>query len=240
MHEIIEIFASIQGEGLYCGQRQTFVRLAGCNLTCDYCDTTQSRGLKPTVCRIENAAGSGKFDEMPNPLDVRQVAGYCRRLNSRVIALTGGEPLLQPQFCAALADDLHASGHLIYLETNGTLPAALAEVIEQMDTIAMDIKMPSSSGCGEMWDIHGRFLEIAASKKVFVKAVVGAHTGVKEIGRCAGIVSAVNADIPLIIQPVSGQAPVPGSLLMELQEAAAGQLTDVRVIPQCHKMLGLL
>ena len=240
MSEIIEIFASIQGEGLYCGQRQTFVRLAGCNLACDYCDTTQSRQFKPTLCRIEKTAGSGIFEETPNPLSAEQTAKYCQRLGSEVVALTGGEPLLQPRFCTSLARNLHSLGHKVYLETNGTLPDALAEVIEHIDIVAMDIKIPSASGLSGLWETHKRFLEIAAVKNVFVKAVVGHSTDSDEICRCADIVASVDAEIPLIIQPVSGMNPVPGDLLIKLQDSAARKLRDVRVIPQCHKMLNIL
>ncbi|PLX95348.1 MAG: 7-carboxy-7-deazaguanine synthase QueE, partial [Desulfuromonas sp.] len=62
---MIELFSSIQGEGVFLGERQAFLRLAGCNLDCAYCDTP----FVPTShCRVEETPGSGVFYDLPNPL----------------------------------------------------------------------------------------------------------------------------------------------------------------------------
>ncbi|MEN6358361.1 MAG: 7-carboxy-7-deazaguanine synthase QueE [Armatimonadota bacterium] len=235
---VCEIFASIQGEGIYCGQRQTFVRLAGCNLSCNYCDTKGSRDQKPAAARIELGAGNQKFDEMPNPVDTETVIAACHRLESKVIALTGGEPLVQADFLARLMPDIKSAGMITYLETNGTLPDALARVIEHTDIAAMDIKLPSASGVPGLWEAHKQFLEVAAQKEVFVKAVVAPVTPDEEICRCAEIIASVDRKIPLVIQPVSG-AGFSAISLIHMQDIAMDALSDVRVIPQCHKMLDM-
>ena len=80
--KIYEVFNSIQGEGLYVGERQIFIRFAGCNLSCQYCDTPQ----KESGC-----------------VELEQLIGQVKELNKPkgavdAICLTGGEPLLQVDF----------------------------------------------------------------------------------------------------------------------------------------------
>jgi len=158
------------------------------------------------------------------------------------ISLTGGEPLLH-------ADLLHAwLPHMravlpVYLETNGVLHEALARVIRQIDHISMDIKLPSSSGHNALWEDHQAFFEIAAESDPAVKVVVNDSTEHWEIERAARMIACVDADIPLIIQPETAPdlairvAPL---ALIELQEIAAAIVTDVRIIPQTHRFIGLL
>ena len=233
-----EIFASIQGEGLYCGQRQTFVRLAGCNLACEYCDTPAARQKHPTVCLMERLPGSGEVDLIENPMSVEHIVECCRELGPGVVSITGGEPLVQVDFLEALTCELKSAGFVNHLETNGTLYRELASVIKWVDVIAMDMKLPSAAGDGALWDEHSQFLELASGTDVFVKVVVSANTTEDEIGHCRDLIAVLDKNIPLVIQPVSTE-PVPGELLMRLQDVASSQLADVRVIPQCHKMLGL-
>jgi len=236
---LYEIFASVQGEGIYCGQRQTFVRLAGCNLACDYCDTLAARHPDPPTCRVELLPGSGEAVEIANPMTVEQVEGYCRRYGRNVVTVTGGEPLVQVDFVELLLGELKAAGLLTHLETNGTLYRELAAVARCVDVVAMDMKLPSAAGGGERWEEHARFLEIASGTEVFVKVVVSAETTEDEIRRCSDLIGSVDRYIPLVIQPAAGSNPPPGQLLLRLQDAASDKLADVRVIPQCHKALGL-
>ncbi len=245
-----EIFASIQGEGLYCGQRQTFVRLAGCNLACDYCDTPAALESHPLVCHLEGTPGSGRIELIENPIGADHIVSCCRELGRDVVSITGGEPLMQVDFLEELLIGLKDSGFATHLETNGTLYKELASVMKWVDVVAMDMKLPSAAGDGALWEEHSRFLEIASGAEVFVKIVVSADTGEDEIGRCCDLIAPLDKHIPLVIQPVSqlhppfsggdrGGVVVPGELLMRLQDAAMTRLADVRVIPQCHKLLGL-
>ncbi len=237
---VYEVFTSIQGEGLYCGQRQTFVRLAGCNLDCDYCDTPAARDARPPACRVWHFPEIEVFDVVRNPIEVGAVVEACRGLGARVISLTGGEPLLQTDFAAGLLHELKGSGFATHLETNGTLVEAMARVAADVDVVAMDIKLPSAGGASTRPETHLEFLRAARSTGVFVKAVVGARTTPDEIAHWAKSIAEVGVDIPLVLQPVMGRELITGRHLIELQAAALAELDEVRVIPQCHKVLGLL
>jgi len=97
--KVNEIFYSLQGEGHYTGTPAVFVRFAGCNLRCWFCDTDFEKG-----------------DEMSEDEIVEAVLQYP----TRYVVITGGEPTLQ--ITASLCDKLHAHGLYMMMETNGTRP----------------------------------------------------------------------------------------------------------------------
>lgn len=105
--QLSEIFYSVQGEGTWTGTPAVFVRLAGCNLACDFCDTDYAlkfvAGIDDVVARV------------------RAEGGACP-----LVILTGGEPLAQSA-TPALIDALRADGRRVHIETNGTLDVALPE-----------------------------------------------------------------------------------------------------------------
>ena len=97
--KVNEIFYSLQGEGHYTGTPAVFVRFAGCNLRCWFCDTDFEKGV-----------------EMNEDEIVEAVLQYP----TRYVVITGGEPTLQ--VTASLCDKLHAHGLYLMMETNGTRP----------------------------------------------------------------------------------------------------------------------
>lgn len=244
--ELIEIFSSVQGEGALIGRRQVFIRLMGCNLACDYCDTNV--GVDAATCRMELTPGRLDFKELPNPVDMERVVALLERWGSgwpavhHSISLTGGEPLLHVDLLHRWLPQLR--GLLpVHLETNGVLHLALSRVVHEIDYISMDIKLPSSSGETSLWDHHQDFLDIAADSDVSVKVVVNSSTEHWEIQRAAEMIAAVSADIPLIIQPETAEdlsIKISSLGLLELQEIAAAVIDDVRIIPQTHRFIGLL
>ncbi len=118
---VSEIFHSIQGESTYAGVPCVFVRLAGCNLRCTWCDTTY-------------AFHDGR------PMTIEQVLEEVGRYACRTVELTGGEPLLQREAVALMAALLER-GYRVLLETSGSLP--VDEVPDGVVRI-LDVKCPGS------------------------------------------------------------------------------------------------
>jgi len=244
---VVEIISSIQGEGAHVGCRQIFIRFGGCNRRCQYCDTRNARQTTP-VGRAQVHQDFPDFVYFDNPLDAAQVVGYAQRLQSpsllhHAVSLTGGEPLLQAEFLQAVAPGLRQLGLRIYLETNGTLPAELSQVIELVDGVAMDIKLESATGEATPWEESSAFLRLARGRKVFVKLVVVARTPADELKRAAEIVADVDAAIPVFLQPITlgraGIQPPSPQQLLEAQSGLSAALEDVRVLPQVHKLIGM-
>lgn len=247
---LVEIFSSIQGEGPYIGVRQVFLRFAECNLKCSYCDTEHKTAGE---FRVEMEPGSARFYFYNNPAKAGQVAEILNNIglnNCHSISLTGGEPLLNTGFIKALSENIknlkkQTGTPFLYLETNGTLPDKLTEVIQETDIISMDIKLPSVYGGAGLWNIHREFAEIASQKELFVKVVIAENSTNEEIIATFELVSMIDRNIPVVIQPLSphkgfeGEAPKVSKLLA-FQELGMKYLNDVRVIPQSHKMLGCL
>ena len=155
--EVSELFSSIQGEGIFVGAKQIFIRFRQCNIACAFCDEPCRH--EPTVYT------SAELIARVKDLDLNRGPHHS-------VSLTGGEPLMYVDFLKVFLKSLHKEGLQAYLETNGTMPARLAAVIDLVDIIAMDFKVPSSTGLRSYWDEHQEFLRIAAKKNVFVKVVV--------------------------------------------------------------------
>jgi len=242
---LAEIFSGIQGEGVFVGVRHLFVRFCGCNRHCRYCDTREAIEPTPT-CSVEDAAGSRRFTEEPNPFAPERAAEAILRLSDPprlhdYASLTGGEPLLHPDFIIGLAPRIAEHGLPIYLETNGTLPDALERVVACVRHISMDIKLESATGEPTPWAEHRRFIEVAALTALQVKIVVTAQTTCDELVGAADLLKGRTLPAPLVLQPVTpvggAEPPEPGCLL-RWQARLLRRHPDVRVIPQVHRLMG--
>jgi 7-carboxy-7-deazaguanine synthase len=120
--KISEVFKSIQGEGRNQGYPTVFIRFAGCNLNCRWCDTQYAR-------------------EGGRDLSIDEILDYVWRLGGSRICVTGGEPLLQGDELLPLLRRLALPGNRIEIETNGTVDF---RPFQQYATICMDVKCPSS------------------------------------------------------------------------------------------------
>jgi organic radical activating enzyme len=243
--QVIEIFSGIQGEGLFAGVRQVFVRLAGCNLDCDYCDTRGAGGT-PLAAEIEERAGSMRFRRVPNPVSAEAAASEALRLAREVpvhsVAWTGGEPLWCAEFLMDAIPPLREAGLAQLLETNATLPDALSEVLDLFDYLSMDTKQPSLSRGVRDLRACERFLDIAraAGKEGYAKLVVAESTTDEEISEAARI--SARARYPFVLQPVTevegGPRPPSPERILAAQAVALAQNPDVRVIPQLQRLTG--
>lgn len=127
--KVCEIFTSIQGESSYAGMPCTFIRMAGCNLRCSYCDTTYA------------------YDESIE-LSENEILNEVTLIGTNLVTITGGEPLLQ-EGTFHLVERLIGEGHKVLIETNGTLSI---KDIDSRAIIVLDVKTPGS-GMSEDMDV---------------------------------------------------------------------------------------
>ena len=128
--KINEIFFSIQGESSCAGLPCAFVRLTGCNLRCGYCDTKHA------------------YEEGQDQA-AEQVVDAVSRFPTKLVEVTGGEPLLQEE-TLSLVTAFAERGYKVLIETNGTVSL---RGIDARATVVMDIKCPGSGMSGHMlWD----------------------------------------------------------------------------------------
>ena len=221
--KVREIFASIQGEGPYIGVKQLFIRFCGCNLQCDYCDT---QGL-----------GNEDYLEF-TPEELRDYIEDFDLKSVHSIALTGGEPLIWTDF---LVEFLPMVKNKIYLETNSTLKNGLEKIVDFIDIISADIKLPSSTGSESSFAFHDEFLKVAQkySKEIFAKIVFDENILDDEISHCIKL--AEKYTLPLILQPktVEDKVSVDQSVLFDVHSRFLAHHSNTRIIPQVHKFLGV-
>jgi len=218
--KINEIFDSVQGEGLYLGEKQIFVRFFNCNLSCSYCDTKLDR-----------------FTEYEPGELFEEIKLYRDRHHS--ISFTGGEPLLYADFLEEIFKLTSRGGHKHYLETNGTLFSELEQLIDRIDIIAMDLKFPSSSGMGSLWQMHRKFLKIAARKEVFLKAIICQSTTEEDLREALAVIKETSPASILVLQPNSNENhSVLQEKLLSFKNIANQQRVTTCVIPQMHKIMG--
>ncbi|MHC4662936.1 MAG: 7-carboxy-7-deazaguanine synthase QueE [Planctomycetota bacterium] len=241
---LYEIFSSIQGEGLRAGEKHCFVRFAGCNLSCDYCDTKEARHI-PENARIEQRATRRVFLEISNPVGVSDVLNACLNLDippgfHDALAITGGEPLQYTDFLIEFLTAIKKHDWNVLLETNGTLPDELKKVVHIIDTVSMDIKLESATGHPADFDANRRFLEIATGSDIHVKLVVVEETRPEEIETAAKLIAGINSEIPLIIQPCTNPDgktfAVTDKKLEILKKCCMKRLSAVKIIPQLHRL----
>ena len=240
---LIEVFSSMQGEGVLLGVRQVFVRFADCNLDCDYCDTPFVAG---PLCQVERQPGSADFRGLDNPVDLDEITRLITKWQTshkslhHSMSLTGGEPLLHADILKLWLPEV-VSLLPVFLETNGTLPGELEKIVSLVDMVSMDIKGASVTGVPTPWEEHAAFMSIAASRLSQVKLVIDENTPEHEVVEAARLVSQAENHIPFILQPrtlVTGPS-LEGNALLSLQQRAVIEHDDVRIIPQVHPWLGV-
>ncbi len=144
MLRVTEIFHSIQGESSFTGQPCVFVRLTGCHLRCHWCDTDYS------------FAGGEE-------LSLEEVMVRVRAYGCRLVEVTGGEPLHQPE-AFRLIERLCAEGYEVLIETSGAMDIA---PVDKRAHVIMDIKCPGSGMTDRMhWENLNRLISKDEAKFV--------------------------------------------------------------------------
>lgn len=216
--DVKEIFESIQGEGIFSGDKQAFVRFTKCNLACKYCDTQFS------------------VDRDSRTLSEQELFDILRKFNSNTIALTGGEPLIEADFIASfLSKYKRYLNKKILLETNGTLVYQLKKTIEHLDIISADIKLESATGQENHFDINDKFFEIAKRKRAYAKVVFDENINDFEVKKVTEIAN--RHDLLLVLQP---KMPMDANLpLLKVYDTFYNRYKKVKLLPQIHKFLYL-
>lgn len=126
--KVVERFLSINGEGQQEGQLAVFIRFAGCNLTCSYCDTSWANEK-----------------DVPHTLMTSgEIYEYIKKTGVRNVTLTGGEPLLEPNIKELLLKLSADSSLQVEIETNGSVLLDKFIGLENGPSFTMDYKLPSS------------------------------------------------------------------------------------------------
>ncbi len=205
--KVCEIFHGIQGESTFAGTPCAFVRLAGCNLACSWCDTAYAR------------------DEPGVSMPVEEVIGKVRALRAPIVEVTGGEPLIQPD-TPALLMGLLAKGFQVLVETNGSLDIRLAS---SRCVRIVDVKCPSS-GMVEKNDLENLN---RLGPKDEIKFVVADREDYEFARRLTALLDVDNARVnPVLFSPVSGRLDP-----RELAGWILEDRMDVRLSLQIHKIL---
>lgn len=205
--KVCEIFHSIEGEGIRCGYPAVFIRLYGCNLACDYCDSLY-------------ACQGGHYSE----LSPQQLLERVGRFDCRRLTLTGGEPLLQPQ-TPELAQLLTAADYELNIETNGSLDIS-PYIDNEKIIITMDSKLPASGMAGRMLAANLPLLRRQDVLK-FVAA------GPEDLQAAKSLIQAYQPPCHIFFSPVFGRLEPRQIVDFLLREG----LNDCRVQLQLHKII---
>lgn len=225
---VAEIFSSLQGEGPRLGERHLFIRFPACNLHCTFCDEMEHetqemllRDLLEEVLRLEEKSGPHRY-----------------------VSFTGGEPLLYTPVIRLLAPVLKEQGFKIYLETAGVHVRELREVLPLIDTVSMDMKLPSVTKDRGYFPEHREFLKLAAAKDAYVKIIVSGEAEPEEFRQAVRIIQEIAPATLLVLQPQTAAdekeiSPAVLEKMHSFQTIALGELPDVRILPRLHKILGV-
>ncbi len=233
-----EAFVSFQGEGLHVGRRHLFLRFAGCPLRCRYCDTPES--LTRTDQFVVRA---DEQQTRHNPVSLGDISWAIDLLTASAgpidgVAITGGEPLAQVDFLSEVLRMRDLPSPRL-LETSGTQPDQLRQVIDVIDIVSMDIKLPSNTGETSFWNEHRRFLQLAAGR-AYVKILIDSATSPDDLQRAVDMIAETAPETSVFLQPITprnGGTSLGLAGISAFYDLARGSIRDVRVLPQTHKIL---
>ena len=194
---------------------------------------------------------SNKIKYLPNPISLENLLDLINKIdknnNNKKISITGGEPLLQTRFLKNLLPSLVENKKKIYLETAGDLPKQLETIVKWIDVAAVDIKLSSVTNEKNNFPLHWQFIKCLSDYNIefFTKIIISNNTDETElISAAEGISKYAGKNNLLILQPMSSTEKVNNiptiKNIMKWQERLELVLDNVRVIPQSHKIMGIL
>jgi 7-carboxy-7-deazaguanine synthase len=218
MH-IIEIYKSVQGESTWTGLPCIFVRLAGCNLRCSWCDSeyTFTGGKKMSLDEVE--------------------AEVLRLAPVKLVEITGGEPMLQERELLPLMERLLQQGFTLLMETSGERP--LANIPQAVHKI-VDVKCPGS-GEGESFHLPNLDVLTKRDEMKFVIADRADYEFARDFTRQHALEAKVNA---VLFSPAFRKDALPArdasNCALDPRELVEWMLQDglnVRLGLQMHKFV---
>ena len=246
----IELFWSVQGEGRHVGVGMAFLRLATCPIRCVYCDTPGSYVSGP---EFEVTTFDGRESKLPNPLTVAEAVRLSRDVGPDgaqvgIVSVTGGEPLAQPKFVAEFGGVWRQAGGRVHLETAALDAAAMDTVLPVLDHVSADYKLPGTlQGGDDSRQAHLECFERVAARGVSldVKMVLTPAVQDDDVLDALSRLAPFRQHVLLVLQPVTPFGAVEErfdvahrGVWMHQQALLHG--FDVRVLPQVHKLLGVI
>lgn len=231
---LFEIFTSLEGEGILYGTKTLFVRLAGCPFTCFYCDTKESLPLDSGI-EYDLKEACTLIDE--------HLEGKTYKVN-----FTGGDPLIQAEAVAELAKHVQTKHIPTYLESSCFDAKKFTHVLPYIDFVKIELKTQDS----EFVDAkhYSTLLEnalqcldsaIKSKKSTYIKIVVSAKTELESIESLVKQIFKIVEPKDLkgfIIQPTYGIAEPTLQKLLSFYDIVYQFYSEVRVVPQLHKLIG--
>lgn len=227
-----EVFASIQGEGLYIGLYQLFIRFEGCNLSCSYCDTDNSN-KKYFIVNDKKYLNPITVD---NLLEIISVEFNLDSYHS--ISFTGGEPSLQSDFIKVIVTEIRKLNNDIkfFLETNGSLPDNLIKLDEYMDIMSIDLKMHNKDSVSALPNLFN-VLDKLDHSSFYLKLPFDAYGYEdKDLDYLIEQLTAKNVS-DLIVQPLDNM--IDEKIIEKLFAKFSKTSITIRMIAQTHKFLSI-
>lgn len=213
--KIVEIFSSIDGEGIRTGQLCTFIRTFGCNCRCVYCDSAYTL-----------------TGDMYTEMSIPEILDKCGELKNKCITLTGGEPLIHKDVYT-LIEVLLNEGYHVNVETNGTVDISRFYIHRNEGSLffTVDYKTPYSGAEDDMF-MDNFYKNVGSCDVVkFVCATQEDLLKMKEVVK--------NMQDRLLVMPHIFVSPVFGKIKpVELVDfIKENDMQDVRVQLQLHKLI---
>lgn len=231
---LFEIFTSIEGEGLLCGTKTMFVRLAGCPFTCFYCDTPEALPADSgTEYSIDSACKMIEDALEPHTYKVN---------------FTGGDPLLQHEVVAMMAKFVQSKKIPTYIESSCYDSKRFAVVLPFIDIVKIEFKTSDSDFTDKkhydnLLDNAFECLDMAVSadKTTYIKIVVSSRTTKDIFAKLVQNIfdrTSSHKVSGFVIQPTTGVSEPSLGQLLQFYDIVRPVYEQVRIVPQLHKLIG--